>query len=161
MSYQQLITHGVRLHLNPPKTTAQQKRARVVGGKPISFDGPKVRSAREQIISALRPLAPPDGRPITHPVAVTLSLFFPVIGKDRSNKRKRDQLEDGYSAMHTSRPDMDNLVKMWLDGLVQVGILADDALVFKLRIAKYRNISPGVYLKINVYDDPEWENTLV
>jgi len=43
---------------------------------------------------------------------------------------------------HTARPDLDNIIKATLDGLVDAGVLDDDKCVVSLRCSK-RYAAPG------------------
>ena len=42
-----------------------------------------------------------------------------------------------YRWLHTTRPDLDKLIRSTLDGLVDGGLLADDSLVYALGVAKH------------------------
>lgn len=104
-----------------PTGTAQQKGVYVRNGKPYFYTKDKVKSAGEQFTRGIKPYAPKT--PSDKPIKLTLWFAF-----DTKDKKKWGQ----YKA---SRPDADNIVKLWKD--CATGLLwNDDAQVVDLRVIK-------------------------
>jgi len=59
----------------------------------------------------------------------------------RTNKWCRRKFGDG-PLIDLRKPDIDNLEKSFLDGLVAAGVMTDDSLVFDLRGVKFMH-EPG------------------
>ena len=62
------------LELAPPTVTAQEHKVRVVRGKPMFYDTPKLKNARAAFESMLRQYIPPC--PMEGPVALTVEWRF-------------------------------------------------------------------------------------
>lgn len=113
------------LHIDPPRTTAQQHRFGGFGrnGRAILYDGAKLRDARNTIAGALIPHAPAE--PAQGAIALTVRWFFPT-------KERRKQ-----GRWKTTRPDTDNLQKLFKDEMTRAGFWRDDAQVAVEHIEKY------------------------
>lgn len=123
------------LTTNPPTATAQMKQVRVVGGKPMFYDPPKVKQARKTL-SALLSAHRPD-TPLTGPVSLRVLWLFPM-GKSHRNGEWR-----------TTRPDTDNLQKMLKDCMTGVGFWKDDAQVVREIVEKRWAADPaGIYIEL-------------
>lgn len=103
-----------------PKGTAQMKRVNHKTGS--FFAGKDVRLAHDLYMNALYEYAPE--KPFEGPLS--LGFIFSYSVKD---KKKQGQPK-------TSRPDCDNLVKLVMDVMTELGFFLDDAQVTKLRIEK-------------------------
>lgn len=84
----------------------------------------------------------------TKPVQVWIQFKFP----HTSNVAKRDR---NKTFLKTTRPDLDNMAKGLMDCITNVGILQDDALVWRLELEKFMVPANkcGVYIEIT--DDEE------
>jgi Holliday junction resolvase RusA-like endonuclease len=80
-----------KINCVPPKVTAQQKRARIVNGKPVFFKGSKARASEATLEALLAPHQPDS--PVTGPVAIRIDLTWPWRASDLSTKAKRESAE--------------------------------------------------------------------
>jgi Holliday junction resolvase RusA-like endonuclease len=102
-----------------PVSKARPRFGRSKGGKPVTYTPLRTRMY-EQEIKTLAQVAMFGKEMLEGPVRVTITAFF-------AHKTKT-----GY---HTSRPDLDNIVKSILDGLNGV-IFEDDAVVAEIVASK-------------------------
>ena len=127
------------LDIVPPTVTAQTKRLRVIHGKPMFYESPRAREARELIEAALTPHRP--DAPITGPVMLSVVWMFPT----KSHKE---------GAWRITRPDTDNLQKMLKDCMTRVGFWKDDSQVCVEMISKrWARRKPGIGIKVVSLDD--------
>ncbi len=121
--------------MNPPTATAQMKQVRMAGNKPIFYDPPKVREARQALCGHLSKHKPPS--PMTGAVSLCVMWLFPK-GKSHKNGEWR-----------TSRPDTDNLEKLLKDCMTAVGFWKDDAQVAREAVEKRWSDEPcGIYIEV-------------
>lgn len=128
----------VFLSCNPPKTTAQGKRLVIVGGKPVFFKK-KAQADSENLFEALLVQHQPE-KPFG-PCAVKIQLCFPF--------RKAEPKKNRHNGLlHTVKPDLDNWVKGFIDRIVALNFLRDDAEICELAVSKEYSDSPGIHLQI-------------
>lgn len=99
---------------NPPTVTHQEKKVRVVNGKPVFYMPPALANARAILAAKLKPFAPKE--PLDGPVALSVSWTF-------------SRPQSALSTWKTTKPDTDNLQKMLKDVMTECGFWKDDALV--------------------------------
>ena len=110
---------------NPPTVTHQEKKVRIVKGKPIFYMPAELAAARSLLAAKLKPFAP--ATPIEGPIHLGVSWAF-----TRPKTVKGD--------WKITKPDTDNLQKMLKDVMTECGFWKDDAQVFSENIEKiYRN----------------------
>lgn len=121
----------------PAEPTPQARpRVAVRGGRPHAYQ--PTRSARAQWeIRQAAVAALGDQEPFTGPVSVTVTAYL----RQPSSIPKRDRM----TALPTRRPDLDNYLKLALDGCSP--LWADDAQVVTLQAAK----------RYAVTGSPRWE----
>lgn len=122
------------LPMNPPTATAQEKRWRVIRGKPVAYEPPAVQSARAKLTSCLTAHRPDT--PLTGPVQLVVKWCFPRRGTHRDGEYR------------TSRPDTDNLQKLLKDCMTAAGFWKDDAQVASEIAEKFWADVPGLYIKV-------------
>lgn len=118
---------------NVPTVTAQERRVRVVKGKPIFYDSPRIKSAKALLIAHLKQHRPP--KPYDSGVRLRVSWLFP-----------KGRHKDGE--YRTTKPDTDNLQKMLKDCMTKCGYWKDDALVASEMCEKFWADVPGIYIRI-------------
>ena len=116
----------------PPTATHQEKKWRVVKGKPVSYDPPEVAAARSKLIAHLARHKP--DRPLEGGVWLLVKWCFPR-GKHKNG------------AYRTTRPDTDNLQKLLKDCMTAVGFWKDDAQVASETCEKFWAEVPGIYVR--------------
>ena len=110
------------LAMNPPTVTAQERRVRVVNNKPLFYDPPKVKNAKDLLcghLSAQRPKAPYEG-----PLSLRVIWLFP---KGKTHK---------HGEWRSTKPDTDNLQKLLKDCMTLCGFWKDDAQVVREIVEK-------------------------
>lgn len=115
----------------PPTATHQEKKWRVVKGKPVSYDPPEVLAARSKLTDHLA-----GHKPVHHlegAVRLLVKWCFP-----------RGQHEDGEYRI--TKPDTDNLNKLLKDCMTDVGFWKDDAQVSSEICEKFWAEVPGIYV---------------
>ena len=121
--------------IDPPTSTAQMKQVRVVKGKPIFYDPPAVKEARN-VLSAHLAVHKPD-KPIAGPVSLRVLWLFPR-GKSHKNGEWR-----------TTKPDTDNLQKLLKDCMTRCGFWNDDAQVVReVTEKRWADEPSGIYIEV-------------
>ena len=116
-----------------PTVTAQERRVRIVKGKPIFYDSPRIKSAKALLVTHLKQHRPP--KPYDSGVRLRVSWLFP-----------KGRHKDGE--YRTTKPDTDNLQKMLKDCMTKCGYWKDDALVASEMCEKFWADVPGIYIRI-------------
>lgn len=78
--------------------------------------------------------------------AVRLELFAIFMPPESWSKKRKEAALNG-EIHHTSRPDLDNIVKVWKDAL-NGAVWADDCLVVELGAGKLYGDSPAVHVTV-------------
>ncbi|MCD8013335.1 MAG: RusA family crossover junction endodeoxyribonuclease [Lachnospiraceae bacterium] len=126
--------------MNPPTVTAQMKQVRVVNNKPVFFDPPKVKEARQALSGYLAQHKPE--KPMEGAVSLKVIWLFPK-GKSHKNGEFRK-----------TKPDTDNLQKLLKDCMTQTGFWKDDALVVQEYVEKRWSSEPcGIYIEVGEIKD--------
>lgn len=118
----------------PPETTAQQKKVRVVNGKPIFYDPSDVVKAREKLTAHLSKHVP-DSKYLG-PVRLTVKWLFPIVNGHQNGEYK------------WTKPDLDNSNKILQDAMTKLGFWKDDSYVASLIVEKFWAKVPGIYIRV-------------
>lgn len=118
----------------PPTATAQEHKVAVRNGKPIFYDPPEVKSAKEKLMANLFKYS--LNTPYREGVRLTVKWLFPNDGKHKDGEYK------------TSKPDTDNLQKMFKDCMTKLDFWTDDQLVASEICEKFWADIPGIYVRI-------------
>lgn len=89
----------------------------------------------------------PNFKPIEGRVKVSIIAYF-EIPKSTSKKKETEMLANNISP--TKKPDIDNIVKIVLDGMNKFAF-KDDTQVIKLDVEKRYAENPRMYIKIEEY----------
>ena len=125
--------------------------ARRGGGRPIvTADNPRTRPWKDAVTWAAR-----EARRFTATEPVAVELAF-TLRRPKGHSGKRGLLPSAPT-YHGTKPDIDKLARAVLDSLVEAQVIADDALVAWLRVAKGYSLSPagdypapGVHVRVRV-----------
>ena len=117
----------------PPTVTAQQHKVTTRSGKPVFYDTPEIRNAKDLLMGSMFPFVPEE--PYKCAVRLTTKWLFP----------KGNHCDGAYKA---TKPDTDNLQKMLKDCMTRMGFWKDDALVASEIIEKFWANTPGIYVRI-------------
>ena len=123
------------MEMKPPTATAQEHSVKVIKGRPVFFDPPNVKDAKNLLMGHLAKNKPES--PFTGAVELTVLWLFP---KGKSHK---------HGEWRKTRPDTDNLQKLLKDCMTQVGFWKDDAQVVSEKVQKRWSDEPtGIYVEI-------------
>lgn len=118
----------------PPTATAQEHKVAVRNGKPIFYDPPDVKAAKEKLIANLSKYS--LNTPYREGVRLITKWLFPNDGKHKDGEYK------------ISKPDTDNLQKMFKDCMTKLDFWTDDQLVASEICEKFWANIPGIYVRI-------------
>ena len=123
------------MEMRPPTATAQEHSVKVIHGRPVFFDPPNVKEAKQLLMGHLAKNKP--DRPIEGAVELTAMWLFP---KGRSHR---------HGEWRKTKPDTDNLQKLLKDCMTQVGFWKDDAQVVSEKVQKRWSSDPtGIWIEI-------------
>lgn len=122
------------LPMIPPTVTAQEHKIAVIKGQPVVYDTPEIKNARQKFMAHLSKHKPDEK--YKGAVRLTVKWLFPIAGKHFDGEYK------------TTRPDTDNLQKLFKDCMTKVGFWKDDAQVASEIIEKFYAAVTGVYVKV-------------
>lgn len=117
----------------PPTITHQQHKVKTVNGKPVFYDPPELKDARQKLTANLMPNIPEQ--PFTTAVRLTTKWLFPK-GQHKNGEWK------------TTKPDTDNMIKLLKDCMTVCRFWKDDALVVSEITEKFWADIPGIYVRI-------------
>lgn len=118
----------------PPTATAQEHKVAVRNGKPIFYDPPDVKAAKEKLTANLARHRPPEK--YICGIRLITKWLFPNDGKHKDGEYK------------ISKPDTDNLQKMFKDCMTKLDFWTDDQLVASEICEKFWADIPGIYVRI-------------
>ena len=119
--------------MEPPTCTHQEKQVRVVNGKPVFYEPPELKRARQKLVGHLAKYKPP--KELKGALELVTKWCFPR-GKHRDGEYR------------TSRPDTDNLQKMLKDCMTVTNFWQDDAQVAREITEKFWADIPGIYIRV-------------
>ncbi len=120
-----------------PNVTAQQKKIAVRNGRPVVYEDARLKDARAKFVSYLKLHAPAE--PMVGPVFLRTMWMYPATKTHASGSYK------------ITRPDTDNLIKLFKDCMTKAGFWRDDAQVCAEQTCKLYNELTGIY--VEVYDE--------
>lgn len=122
------------LPMIPPTVTHQEKKVTVIDGRPIFYEPPELKDARQKLSAYLAPYAPKQ--PFKKALRLIVKWCFPITGTHTNGEYK------------TSKPDTDNLQKLLKDVMTAVGFWRDDALVCSEIVEKFHAERTGIYIML-------------
>ena len=126
----------------PPTVTHQEKKWRVLHGKPVSYEPPELKEARAKLTAHLARHKPPEK--YTGPIYLQVIWCFPCGENHHPGEYRK------------TKPDTDNLQKLLKDCMTDVGFWKDDAQVVDLRVVKI--YSEKASISISYEELPEVPN---
>lgn len=118
------ISHIFKLE-EIPRGTAQQRKLAIVNGRAKSYPSKSLEHARSVYAYQFAKLGRPS-EPLKGPCRLTLVFIFGT--KDK--KKIRDHWK-------TTKPDCDNLAKIFIDELNHYGAITDDNQISSLSVSKW------------------------
>ena len=131
----------ISIHIYGKPVAWKRPAHKVVNGRAIVFDSQK--EDKEKARWQIRSFYSSDIL-ISCPVAIKMNFFFSVPASD-SKVRRREKLIGAYN--HINKPDVDNLLKFYLDCLSGY-VLVDDCIVYSILGCKH--YSESEYVKIDI-----------
>ena len=119
--------------MEPPTVTHQEHKVTIVNGRPVFYDPPELKAAKEKLIANLYKYRIME--PYRTGVRLITKWCFP----------KKNHKDGEY---RITKPDTDNLQKMLKDCMTLVGFWKDDALVASEITEKFWAKTPGIYIRI-------------
>lgn len=117
-----------------PTKTHQEKKVRVINGKPVFYEPAELSAVRAKFRDALAAYVPP--KTLEGAVRLVTKWCFPISGKHRDGEYR------------TSKPDTDNLVKLLKDVMTGLHFWNDDAQVASEIIEKFWADIPGLFVAV-------------
>ena len=120
----------------PPTVTAQEHKIMIRNGKPVFYDPPELKAARQKLMDHLAIHRQPEK--LTGPLELVATWCFPTDNPKLAGTPKY------------TRPDTDNLNKMLKDCMTRVGFWEDDAQVCREIIEKFWTPADtaGIFVRI-------------
>lgn len=120
------------LPMKVPNVTHQEKRIAVRNGKPVVYEDARLKDARLQFLGYLFMHKPK--RMMEGPVFLHVSFFYAPDSKHKDREFK------------ATKPDTDNLIKLFKDCMTKVGFWKDDAQVAAEYVEKMYWHVPGIHV---------------
>lgn len=117
-----------------PTKTAQEAHWAVKNGKPYKYEDYRLKAVRQLYLSKLSAHKPNE--PLQGPIRLTVKWCFKASKTHPPGTWK------------TTKPDTDNLIKLFKDCMTQVGFWKDDAQVCSDLQEKFYNDICGIYVKV-------------
>lgn len=122
------------LPMKIPSVTHQEKKIAVRNGKPVVYEDERLRDARQKFLAYLAPHAPK--KPMKGAVYLNTAWYYQESGRHPAGTYK------------TTKPDTDNLVKLFKDCMTAAGFWKDDAQVAVELTEKTYWKFPGVHVSV-------------
>ncbi|MCY7152140.1 RusA family crossover junction endodeoxyribonuclease [Streptococcus gallolyticus subsp. gallolyticus] len=117
-----------------PTVTHQQKKVRVIRGKPQFYEPDELKETRTMFMELLAPYAPEE--PMDGPLRLTTKWLFPKIKGTTNGQYK-----------HT-KPDTENLLKLPKDCMQELGFFVNDSRVASEITEKFWADTVGIYVRL-------------
>ncbi|VUW91618.1 Endodeoxyribonuclease RusA [Streptococcus pasteurianus] len=117
-----------------PTVTHQQKKVRVIHGKPQFYEPDQLMETRAMFMELLAPYAPDE--PLDGPLRLTTKWLFPKIKGTTNGQYK-----------HT-KPDTENLLKLPKDCMQELGFFVNDSRVASEITEKFWADTVGIYVRL-------------
>ena len=120
--------------INPPTVTAQERKVRIVKGKPLFYDTPEIKAAKGLLMGHLAQYKP--AVEMSGALSLRTLWLFPR-GRHKNGEWR------------VAKPDTDNLQKLLKDCMTKCGFWKDDAQVVRETVEKRWSDEPcGIYIEI-------------
>ena len=131
------------LPMIPPTVTQQEHEFKIVKGRVVVYDPPRLKDARQKFMALL---LGHKGRipgadyclPMDGPVRLVTKWLFPI-------PEDSGHLDGEWKV---TKPDTDNLIKLFKDCMTRTGYWVDDAQVCSEITEKFWAERPGIYVRV-------------
>lgn len=140
------------VRLNGPIQALDRSRQTAKG---IRFDNEKNTANKKKISHLFREAALEKGvklplEPGEMGYSISISVWY---GVPQTTTKANLELIREYKKLPQTKPDIDNIAKLWLDALTQGGIIKDDKCVTRLSVNKRYDTEPWVLCSLEVRED--------
>lgn len=118
------------MQMVPPTVTHQEHKVAVRNGRPVFYEPPELKAARQKLLDNVARHAP--DQPLRGPVRLITKWIWP--GSDLEWK--------------ITKPDTDNMIKLLKDCMTKAGFWIDDAQVASEVTEKFLGAPAGIYVWI-------------
>lgn len=133
------------LPMSPPTVTQQEHEFKIVKGRVVVYDPPRLKDARQKFMALL---LGQKGRipgadyclPMDGPVRLVTKWLFPI-------PEDSGHLDGEWKI---TKPDTDNLIKLFKDCMTRTGYWVDDAQVCSEITEKFWAERPGIYVRVEM-----------
>lgn len=132
----------------PPTVTQQEHQVVVRNGKPVFYDPPELKEARQKLTAYLAKHKPEV--PFVEAVRLTTKWIWPI-SENKTRQLKAWGVSD-YAEYKITKPDTDNMIKLLKDCMTRCGFWKDDAQVASEITEKFLGLHPGIYIKVEVLE---------
>lgn len=126
------------LPMIPPTITHQEKKIKVVRGKPIVYEDASLQDARMKLTAYLGQHVPQQK--LQGPIRLMVKWMFPLTIVQKK--------QDIKCCWKITKPDTDNLDKLLKDVMTNLKFWKDDAEVASEIIEKFNAETTGIYIEI-------------
>lgn len=124
-----------------PRGTAQQRKLSIVNGRAMSYPSKTLAHARAVYAYQFAKLGRPK-EPFKGPCKLTLAFVFGT----KEKKKIREHWK-------TTKPDCDNLAKVFIDALNHNGFLSDDNQISSLSVSKWWDSESKILFELEELTD--------
>jgi Holliday junction resolvase RusA-like endonuclease len=128
------------LNIEPPRTTSQGKRAVRTGRGVRFFRSSEHQRDIDRLTAALREYAPAVAA--AGPLGLSLVYVYSFNASEKAATKKRGH------AWHDTRPDCDNIAKVFIDVLADLKFMSNDSQIVQLRVEKQRQSAPRILFNL-------------
>jgi len=108
-----------------------------IGRVQVVEDSKKTKPWRHDVMAAaFDHIGDQQWTPVDHAVRIHLEFYFPRPKAHFRTGRNQHLLRDGAPSMHTTKPDLDKLVRSTFDALTAAGVWRDDKLAADVHAVK-------------------------
>ncbi len=137
------------LPMIPPTVTQQEHEFKIVKGRVVVYDPPRLKDARHKFMDLLlaqkRRIPGWDFIfPMEGPLRLVTKWIWPCHSEDA---------EHANGEWKTTRPDTDNLIKLFKDCMTRTHYWQDDAQVCSEITEKFFGERPGIYVRLEQIGD--------
>ena len=120
--------------IKPPTITHQQKRIKMVNGKPLVYESDELKDARNKLSAYLSKHVPNEK--FTGAIRLITKWCYPITKGHENGQYK------------ITKPDTDNMIKLLKDVMTDLGFWKDDAQVASEITEKFWSDVPGIFIKV-------------
>ena len=130
----------------PPTVTHQEHKVAIRDSKPVFYEPPDLKAARQKLLDHVGRYAPLD--PLSGPLRLMTKWIWPV----PEPVLKDVQGEVDWAVYKVTKPDTDNIIKLLKDCMTRCRFWHDDAQVASEITEKFLGLHPGIYVRIEELD---------